>query len=269
MNIALSIIIVNFNGHKFFEACFESIKKNLKNVAYEIIVFDNNSIDDSVIFIKKNYPEVVLIESSLNLGFGKGNNEAVKKAKGKNILLLNNDTILLSSLDEALKLLDIDTSIGAIGINMLNEQKKYIYATGNFPNVINLFWMKRAFTKNKEFKTGFFLKDKYEVDWLTGSFLLMRKSVYEAINGFDEDYFLYVEDVDLCKRIEKIGLKRIFLPKINYIHFVGFNKSKNHLLVNGYKIFISKHYKGLYKSVCFSALLINSLIKKIKNVIKS
>ena len=265
MNITLSIIIVNYNGQTFFEACFESIKQKLSDIDYEIVVLDNCSKDNSVAFIKEKYPEIVLIESKENLGFGKGNNEAVKHAKGQNILLLNNDTILLDRLDDALHLVNNNITIGAIGIKMLDRKKKYIYATGNFPNIINLFWMKRAFLINNEFRTGIFSKDIYEVDWLTGSFILMRKAIYEAISGFDEDYFLYVEDVDFSKRIEKLGLKRIFLTKFSYIHFVGFNKSKNPLLVKGYKTFISKHYKGFYKTVCFAALLINSSIKKLKN----
>jgi GT2 family glycosyltransferase len=94
----------------------------------------------------------------------------------------------------------------------------------------------------------------------------MRKSIYKKINGFDEDYFLYVEDVDFCKRISNLGLKRIFLPNYNYIHFVGFNKTKNHLLVHGYKIYIYKHFKGISKIVVSLALQINNFVKKIKSV---
>lgn len=265
MTKELSVIIVNYNGQKYFEACFKSIKSKLSNIDYEIIVLDNCSQDDSASYIKENYPEIILLESNINLGFGKGNNEAVKHAKGNNILLLNNDTILLDPLDKPLNLLDSDLSIGVIGINMLNGAEKYINAAGNFPNSVNLFWMKYTFLINKEFSTGLFSKDEYSVDWLTGSFLLLRKDVYQRINGFDEDYFLYVEDVDLCKKIQKIGLKRIFLTRFSYIHFVGFNKSKNHLLIKGYKIFISKHYKGIYKLLCTIALLINTSIKKLKN----
>lgn len=265
MTKELSVIIVNYNGQKYFDACFKSIKDILSNIDYEIIVLDNCSQDDSALYIKDNYPEIILIESKINLGFGKGNNEAVKYAKGTNILLLNNDTILLDTLDKPLGLLNSDSTIGAIGINMISESKKYINAAGNFPNIINLFWMKYTFLISREFRTGLFSKEEYTVDWLTGSFLLLRKDVYQRINGFDEDYFLYVEDVDLCKKIQKIGLKRIFLTRFSYIHFVGFNKSKNHLLIKGYKIFISKHYKGIYKLLCTIALLINTSIKKLKN----
>jgi GT2 family glycosyltransferase len=265
MEIELSIIIVNYNGMKYFQNCFDSIYDKLKAFSFEIIVLDNNSKDNSVSFIKENYPNIILIASKINYGFGKGNNEAIKFAKGKYILLLNNDTILLDDITPALQLFKSDCSIGAIGINMLNAKKEYLHAVGKFPNIFNLFWMKLAFNFNKDFKTGVFTKDLYEVDWITGSFILMPIAVFKEIEGFDEDYFLYVEDVDLCKKIAIKGYKRVFYSKLNYIHFVGFNTSKNNLLINGFRTFITKHYSGFYKKLCYSSLYINSIVKKIKN----
>ena len=98
MDIELSIIIVNYNGKKFLKDCFDSITDCLLDVKHEIVVVDNNSTDDSSHYIKTNFPEVILISSNTNLGFGKGNNLGVQNAKGKYILLLNNDTILISPL---------------------------------------------------------------------------------------------------------------------------------------------------------------------------
>ncbi len=265
MEIELSIIIVNYNGMKYFKNCFDSIYDKLKAFSFEIIVLDNNSQDNSVSFIKENYPNVILIESKINYGFGKGNNEAIKFAKGKYLLLLNNDTVLLDDITPAIQLFKPDCSIGAIGINMLNAKKEYLHAVGKFPNIFNLFWMKLAFNFNKDFKRGVFTKDLYEVDWITGSFILMPIAVFKEIEGFDEDYFLYVEDVDLCKKISDKGYKRVFYSKLNYIHFVGFNTSKNNLLINGFRTFITKHYSGFYKKLCYSSLYINSVVKKLKN----
>lgn len=265
MEIELSIIIVNYNGVGYFQNCFDSIYDKLKTISFEIIVLDNNSKDNSVSFIKENFPNVVLIESKINHGFGKGNNEAVKLAKGKHLLLLNNDTILLDDITPAIQFLKSDITIGAIGINMLNANKKYLQAVGKFPNIYNLFWMKLAFNFNKDFINGLFTKDFYVVDWITGSFILIPISVYKEIEGFDEDYFLYVEDVDLCKKIHNKRYKRIFYSKLNYIHFVGFNTTKNNLLVKGYQTFISKHYSGLFKASCYCSLYINTFIKKLKN----
>lgn len=265
MHLDLSIIIVNYNGLKYFKECFDSIAKNLEGVSYEIIVIDNASKDLSIDYIRINYPEIKLIVSKENLGFGKGNNEAVKQAKGSYLLLLNNDTILLDQIKYALDILKSDKSIGVIGINMLNKDMRYIHAAGNFPSIFNLFWMKYTFKINKDFIKGNFSKESYQVDWLTGSFLLLSKSTYKSIGGFDEDYFLYVEDVDFCKKIQKIGLKRVFIPSIRYIHFVGFNKNKNPLLIKGYKKFIQKHYSGFNYFLCKISLNINAFVKKVKS----
>ena len=266
MNIKLSVIIVNYNGLQFLNGCLNALYTNLKNINYEIIVIDNNSSDASCDFIKENHKQVILIESAINHGFGKGNNEAVKQAKGDYLLLLNNDTILLEDIIPAVKLLESDSSIGVIGINMLSANKEYLPAAGNFPNYKNMFQIKKLFDLGKEFKTGFFSKDKYEVDWLGGSFLLLFKETYTRIGGFDEDYFMYVEDVDFCKKIANINLKRVFLPRLKYIHFVGFNKKKNPLIINGYKIYLKKHKKGLAYLFLLLLLNFNAFIKKIKSL---
>lgn len=268
MGTILSVIIVNYNGCKYLKDCLNSLYKHLDGVSFEIIILDNNSKDGSCEYIKTNYPEIKLIESNDNYGFGKGNNEAVNKAEGEYLLLLNNDTVILDDLGPVLVTLKSDLSIGAIGINMFDGNNKYLPCTGNFPNILNMFWMKKIQYSKKEFQTGKFLNREYSVEWLSGSFLLMPKKVYNEVNGFDEDYFMYVEDVDLCKRIAEKGYKRLFLPDYKYIHFVGFNSSRNSLLVKGYEIYISKHFEGLNKILILTFLKINKLVKKLKFTLK-
>ncbi|WP_412464801.1 glycosyltransferase family 2 protein [Flavobacterium mekongense] len=269
MEKELSVIIVNYNGAKFFKDCLDSLYRNLTGINFEIIVLDNNSRDNSCDYLKSNFPEVKLIASALNYGFGKGNNEAVKQAKGEYLLLINNDTIVLDQLLPVLEYLKFDKSIGVVGINMLNGDKKYLPAAGNFPSVSNMFLMKRLLQISDEFIQGKFTKSAYEVDWLGGSFLMLPKSIYNQIGGFDEDYFLYVEDVDFCKKIADIGYKRVFLPCYSYIHYVGFTRAKNPMLIRGYEIYLSKHYSGIEKSLILLALKINKLVKKIKKVLAS
>lgn len=264
MNIELSVIIVNYNGNKFIENCLNSLYTKLSEISFEIIIIDNLSTDASCAFIKEFYPDVILLESKINHGFGKGNNEAVKLAKGEFLLLLNNDTILLDNLKPIVNILKEDSTIGVVGINMLDATKNHLPAAGNFPNLSNMFQLKKLLDKGKEFNQGNFTKDSYEVDWLGGSFLMMSKKIYQEIGGFDEDYFMYVEDVDLCKKIANKGYKRIFLPNYNYIHFVGFDKSKKPLLIKGYEIYISKHFKGFNKVIILIALKINKFVKSIK-----
>lgn len=264
MKVKLSIIIVNYNGKKFIKDCIDSINKNLHFLSYEIIILDNDSKDDSCNYIKENFPEVRLIESKINHGFGKGNNEAVKFANGKYLLLLNNDTILLDNLDSIFDLLEKENEIGVVGINMLNGNKKYLNAAGVFPNFKTMFQFKKLYNLNNDFKTGNFSKNRYEVDWLCGSFLFLKKDTYVKIGGFDEDYFMYVEDVDFCKKIADLGLKRIFISNLSYIHFVGFNSNKNPLLVKGFKIYIKKHFNGFNSFILNQILNFNLMIKKIK-----
>jgi GT2 family glycosyltransferase len=264
MKIEVSVIIVNYNGLKYLENCLNSLNNCLKNLAFEIIIIDNNSSDSSCDFIKKNHPECILFESKINLGFGKGNNEAVKQANGDYLLLINNDTILLNEITPILECIKNDQKIGVIGINMLDANKQYLPPSGNFPNVQNMFFMKKLFQTGVEFQSGNFSKTSYEVDWLGGSFLFLTKELYERIGGFSEDYFMYVEDVDFCKKIADIGYKRIFLPNYSYIHFVGFDKTRKPLLIKGFEIYVSKHFTGLEKGIVSTALQINKLVKKIK-----
>lgn len=266
MEITLSVIIVNYNGQRYLDACFASIEKQLQGISHEVVVTDNKSTDGSCAHIKQYYPNVVLIESPDNLGFGKGNNVAVKQARGKFILLLNNDTILQSPLAPALTLLKDNPDIGALGINMLNGEGRYLKAAGNLPSPFNLFRIKNIMWLGPEFKKGEFSKDIYEVGWITGSFILMPKQVYDTVGGFDEDYFMYVEDVDLCKKIANAGYKRIFMPRLSYLHFVGYNTSKDHLILKGYDMYISKHAHGLYNVLMRFSLGINKMVKKIKKL---
>lgn len=261
----LSVIIINFNGLKYLENCLNSIFLNLTNITFEIILFDNNSTDESCNFIKNNYPHIHLIPSNVNYGFGKGNNAAVKCAKGEFLLLLNNDTILLDKLLPVLNILENDRTIGVMGINMLDSNKNYLQVVGKFPKFKNMFRLKDLLNNGVEFKSGSFSKEMYDIDWIGGSFLLLSKNNFEMINGFDEDYFMYVEDVDFCKKIANLGYRRVFMPNFSYIHFVGFNDSKTPLLLNGYKKYLSKHKKGLSYFLSLFALTMNKYVKKLKS----
>jgi len=268
MSMELSVIIVNYNGLKYLKDCFNSLHDMLQGIKHEIIVTDNNSADASCDYIKQHYPDVVLIESKDNLGFGKGNNRAVQEAKGDYLLLINNDTIVLSQLKPVLDALKADATIGAIGINMLNANKEYLPVVGNFPNPVNLLQLKTLYNRESEFKTGNFTKDQYKVGWLGGSFLMIPKKVYTDINGFDNDYFMYGEDIDLCKRIADKGYSRVFMPQYGYIHFVGYNSSKDPLIIRGLEMYIAKHLKGLNKQMALLSLKINKAIKRAKKLLK-
>ena len=264
--INTSVVIVNYNGQKYLQECLDSLTDNLSNLTYEIIIVDNNSIDESCLFIKAQFPEVKLIESKENLGFGKANNLGVKNATYDTILLLNNDTILQDNLLPALETLYQNEDNGIVTINMLDAQKKYISAVGRFPSPLKLIKISLLSDQREAFKTGEFKEKLYEVDWISGAFMLMRKSDYEHLNGFDADYFMYVEDVDFCKRMADYGKKCIFQSNLNYIHFVGFNKSREPLLLKGYEIYAEKHFDFSGKLIGKFMITVNRTIKALKGM---
>lgn len=267
MDIELSVIIVNYNGVSFFKKCFESLKDNLSGISFEIIVVDNDSKDNSCNFLRTHFPEVKLIASKENLGFGRGNNLGVENAQGKTILLLNNDTIIQNHLMPALKTLYKSDEIGIVSINMLNASKEYISAVGRFPSPFRLLKISFLNDTRNEFKTGKFSLSEYDVDWVSGAFMLIRKADYEAVNGFDADYFMYVEDVDLCKKMKNIGKKCVFQSNLSYIHFVGFNKSREYLLLKGYKIYASKHFYKTGYIIAKLMIFTNKFVKGIKRML--
>ncbi len=264
----LSIIIVNYNGKNFLKACIDSIDNYLQSIRYEVVIIDNNSTDDSVSFLKKNYPTLSLIENKRNVGFAAANNQGVRMAAGETLLLLNNDTVLMGDISEALRLLNEDDTIGAVGIKMLDGNKNYLPSFGKFPKPFNLLRISNLSYQFEEAQSGEFRsKDPRDVDWISGAFLLTKKRYWNTVGGLDEDYFMYVEDVDFCKKLQYIQLKSVFLPDPFFVHHVGFNSKREHLLIKGYSIYASKHFNTFEEKIAKLLLYINYAFKKIfKNI---
>lgn len=262
-NVELSVIIVNYNGISFLKDCFNALKTKLSGIEHEIIVVDNNSNDNSCNYIKEHFPRVKLFESKENLGFGRANNLGVLNSEGKTILLLNNDTIIQDHLLPAIRTLYNKPENGIVSINMLNANKEYIPAVGRFPSPFKLLKISFLNDIRSEFKTGEFNLSQYDVDWVSGAFMLIRKADFEAVNGFDADYFMYVEDVDLCRKMKNIGKKCVFQSNLSYIHFVGFNNSRENLLLRGYEIYASKHFSKFGAFIAKVMICINRFVKKL------
>lgn len=259
--IDLSIIIVNYNGKHYLEECLRSIGTCCASFSYEVIIVDNNSSDGSQEFIKTYFPEAHLFEHDYNAGFAKGNNLGARIAKGKVLLLLNNDVILLNDLTSLLNKAKQD-EVGAIGIKMLDKDKNYQVSVGKFPGIKELIFFSKLFRSDTEFVKGMFTKEFIDVDWVQGSFLMVKREDYIRINGLDESYFMYVEDLDFCKKMAQIGKKNLFNGNISYIHFGGFNKSRQPLLIDGYIIYVNKHFKR-FKNVATFILNLKRVLLKI------
>lgn len=249
-----SIIVLNYNGKKFLKDCFESISRlNYPKNKIELIIVDNNSSDDSVPYMKKNFPYVKIIKNDTNLGYV-GNNAGIKHAKGGFIALLNNDTKVDKNwLTELIKVITSNDSIGAVGSKVLFMDGR-IQSVGHqeYPN---FYWGDKGFLEHDE---GQYQKIQ-EVPSICGCSVLYRKKCLNDVGLFDEDFFIYLEDVELSIKCRKKGWKLLYVPRsIVYHKYNGTNNlafetklvERNRLLLLAkhfpYRLPESLHGKGYY-----------------------
>jgi GT2 family glycosyltransferase len=227
----VSVIIVNYNVRYFLKQCIQSVLKSHLDTDLEIIVVDNNSSDGSVEMLRKEFPAVHCISNETNLGFGKANNMAIKMAKGDYVLILNPDTIIEEqTLQICFDYLQNNPDAGALGVKMVDGSGTYLpESKRGFPTPLRSFFkisgMASLIPRSKLFN-GYYLghldpDSTQEVDVLTGAFLFTRKTILTEVGGFDEDYFMYGEDIEICYQIKKLGKKIIYYPFSSIIHFKG------------------------------------------------
>ena len=248
--LVLSIILVNYNGLSCLPACLDSIRQ-FSPSGTEVIMVDNDSTDGSAAFVAREYPWVNLIESERNLGFTGGNNLAARRASGRFILLLNTDTVLLEPLAPAISWLEEHPEYGILTIGMVDAQRISRACTGRFPNPARLAVL-RAMLVDPDNYSGL---EACEVDWVQGSFLLIRTGLWHSLGGLDERYFMYVEDVDLCKRARDAGFKCALLPGMRYVHIGGFSPIRFPNQVANLALYVEQHMRGLQRLCCMSSLL--------------
>jgi N-acetylglucosaminyl-diphospho-decaprenol L-rhamnosyltransferase len=224
----ISIILVNYNGSVFLNDCLESLRSFADGGTYEVIIIDNYSTDNSVKIIKENFSSFNLICSKVNLGFGKANNLAVKQARGANLLFLNTDAILIENTPKILsEYLSQHLDAAAVGSRITFKDGTYQLSCGKLPNLaIELLYRVRAALDRRWHRIFSSFYDRQysnvrEVGWLTGACLMIRRDVFEQIGGFDEKFFMYFEDKDICKRVCEAGFKVIYYPHTSVIHLLG------------------------------------------------
>lgn len=285
----VSIVIVNYNVRQFLSQCIDSILKSRKtNFELEIIVVDNASIDGSIEYISNHYPNVKLIANKQNVGFSKANNQGIKVASGNFILILNPDTIVQEdTISICLDYMDKHEKAGVIGVKMLDGSGKYLpESKRGEPTLWNSFTkfsgLTNLFPSSKLF-SGYYLgyldeNSPHKVDVLCGAFMFFRKNVLSEAGNFDEDYFMYGEDIDLSLQVRKKGYEVIYLPSTKIIHFKGESTKKssyNYIrnFYNAMKIFVNKNYKGtqgiLLSNFLTIVLFIIATIAYIKNLAKN
>lgn len=220
-NLELSVVIVNYNGGQFLIDCISSLQK-VKAVDLDIWVVDNGSGDGSLQQAKKQFPKVNYISNEANLGFGKANNLALKKIKTENILLLNPDcTVSGKTLKFMLQFMQDYPMTGATSCKVEQRDGSIDWASHRgFPTP----WAALLYLLGDDslyHLTDQNMRKVHEVDAISGAFFMTRKSVLEKVGLFDEDYFLYAEDIDLCFRIKEAGFKIMYVPDVVVLHHKG------------------------------------------------
>ncbi len=228
--VKLVITIVNYNQKYFPRLCVEALKKSKTDFDFETIVCDNNSHDESLEYLKKaaEKGDIKLIEPGKNLGYGSGHNFAAREANGKYILILNTDiTVESDTLQKLVDYLEEHKDVGMVGPKLMYHNGEVQKSCRRHFNFFDLF-IKRSFLK----KTWPF-KSRYEnyimgdfnhqstqvVDLITGAFMMMPMEVFNKVRGFDERYFLFMEDFDLCKKVQEAGYKVVYYPEAVATHY--------------------------------------------------
>jgi hypothetical protein len=226
----LSIIIVNWNSADYLRQCLRSIHETVKNISYEVIVIDNASYDGSAEMVAREFPTVKFIQSSENLGFARGNNEAFKASSGKNLLFLNPDTEVLGDAVEALHgRLNSLPRAGAVGGTLLNTDRTVqTSCIQSFPTVLNqaldMELLRQRFPKLPMWGMQALYSNSSTpavVEVISGACLMVRRDVFESVGMFSTDYFMYTEDIDLCYKIRTAGYKACFIKEARVIHHGG------------------------------------------------
>lgn len=236
-NPKLSIIILSFNTQHLLQKCLDSLKKVKTETEFEVIVPDNGSTDGTVEMLKKDYPEVKVIEIGENLGFAQGNNRARKYTHGEYVLFLNSDTnVPERTLAETIKYLENHSDVGALTCKILlpdgglDKDARRSFITPWIGLTHLYLKLDKFFPKSKLFSQywyGYISPDiEHEVDVIQGAYFLTKKEILDSVDWFDEDYFLDGEDIDLCYRIKEKGWKIIYYPKVSITHHKGATKGK-------------------------------------------
>lgn len=291
----LTIVIVSYNTKELLRDCLNSIKNQEGNLKYEVFVVDNNSHDSSQELVKKNYEWVNLIENKENLGFSKANNIALKKAKGKYVLVLNPDTKLEK--DTIFKMYNFmedqeDVAVSTCKVLLANEDldkdcrrhfptpKRALF---HFLKLGQIFKGSRIFD---DYYMGYMDENKMcEVDSCVGAFMFIRSAALKKVGYFDEEFFFYGEDLDLCFRLKEAGYKIVYTPITKITHYKGAasgikqttkkitkatKESRRKALgesVRAMEIFYKKHFTNIYPFFINWLVLISlKLLKKYRTL---
>jgi N-acetylglucosaminyl-diphospho-decaprenol L-rhamnosyltransferase len=257
----VSIVIVNYNGRPWLEACLESLLTQVAGLAHELIVVDNASQDGSVALVDRFFPRARLIVNPTNLGFARANNQGIAQAGGRYVLLLNNDTVFKSGLGEMVAFLDQHPECGAVGPAMLDGQGAPRGSWGYFPGLGRLAATMLLVDRWPIVRSRFrpllvrpsrpeFFRPAHPVDWASAACLLVRREALERVGPLDTNYFMYNEDLEWCYRAWQAGYQVWLLPTAQLLHYGAGGQEWRHwkgpaATLNAYKSFLTFYHKHM------------------------
>jgi GT2 family glycosyltransferase len=285
--IQVSVIIVNYNVRYFLEQCIYSLQKAGEGRQVEVIVIDNQSSDGSLGYLQPKFPGVTFIPSEYNAGFAKACNKGANQARGRYILFLNPDTLLPEDcLQRCLLFFEAHASAGALGVKMIDGSGKFLKESKrSFPSPLTalyklsgLAWLFPQSPVFSRYYLGHLDENKnHKVDVLAGAFMMIRREVLEITGGFDEDFFMYGEDIDLSYRIQKAGYDNYYLAETRIIHFKGESTKTGSLnyvrmFYGAMSIFVRKHYggrrAGLFRASLHMAIWIRAFLSAMAKLVR-
>lgn len=272
----VSIVIVNWNVRELLRDCIRSIEEETRR-AHEIIVVDNDSQDGSADMVRTEFPEVKLIANRENLGFAAANNQGLAVATGRNLLLLNPDTLVLDgAIDTMLDWLERHPGVGCAGCQVLESETDVQLTCFSDPGPVNLLLVEtglhRILARSRFFGrpqyAGWDRRDERDVDVVSGMFMLLPRRVVDEVGPMDEAFFIYSEEADWCRRIGDAGYRCVFTPLARIRHREGGGKStalmkpKMYVLLQKSKlIYVRKHYGVVGRAVAQTTLLVSMLVR--------
>ena len=260
----LSIVILSYNAKDLTVACLESVisqyKKELIDKEIEIIIVDNNSSDESapeVLKIKNKISNLALIQNKENMGFARGCNIGANVAKGRYILFLNSDTQVLDrGFLSMTDFLDKNPQIALLGGKLENNDGSIQPSAGKFYNLVNLIIMLLGLERLGFLRSS---PDKIQkVDWVSGACMMVRRNIFEKLNGFDDKLFMYMEDMEICFRAQELGYSTYFYPHLKLKHKSLGSSNRTFAIINIYKgiLHFYKRHKSYPEYLIAKTLLI-------------
>lgn len=269
----LSVIVVNFNTREVTCECLTALDREMNGIRAEIFVVDNASSDGSVEAIRQSFPAVQVIENRRNLGFGAANNVALAQARGRFILFVNSDAIMLpGSIGALCEYLDQHPEVGLVGPKLLNADGSMQHSCFRFPSPLRS-WLESLLISHVLTNQAF-VGDYYRwahdterrVDFVSGACMLSRKEIYAKLGGFDERFFMYQEETDWQRRITAAGWKIVFFPGATVTHYGGKSgkhepKQVNEMFLASFEKYQLKHYGPIGLWAVRAAMLVGCCIR--------